>query len=111
MPANFGRELEGPNSTHVDRSSQKSLKPSCCEALVPPVRDLINPFWAIDVFFPALAEMESMLLSVAKERKSQRKKSVFVDTLLQSSLTERQVRSPTDTWEISLTLKGENRSK
>lgn len=35
--------------------------------------------------------MESMLLAVAKERKAQRKQAVFVDTLLQSSLTERQV--------------------
>uniref|UniRef100_A0AAQ5ZV19 Cytochrome P450, family 20, subfamily A, polypeptide 1 n=1 Tax=Amphiprion ocellaris TaxID=80972 RepID=A0AAQ5ZV19_AMPOC len=39
----------------------------------------------------ALSEMESVLLSVAKERKSQRKQSVFVDALLQSSLTERQI--------------------
>lgn len=35
--------------------------------------------------------MESSLLSVAKERKAQRKQAVFVDALLQSSLTERQV--------------------
>lgn len=35
--------------------------------------------------------MESVLLSVAKGRKAQRKQTVFVDTLLQSSLTERQV--------------------
>lgn len=39
----------------------------------------------------ALSEMESVLLSVAKERKSQRKQSVFVDALLQSSLSERQI--------------------
>lgn len=39
----------------------------------------------------ALSEMESVLLSVAKERKSQRKQSVFMDALLQSSLTERQI--------------------
>uniref|UniRef100_A0A1A8P8C4 Abl-interactor 2b n=1 Tax=Nothobranchius pienaari TaxID=704102 RepID=A0A1A8P8C4_9TELE len=39
----------------------------------------------------ALSEMESMLLSVAKERKAQRKQSVFVDALLQSSLAERQI--------------------
>uniref|UniRef100_A0A1A7X341 Abl-interactor 2b n=1 Tax=Iconisemion striatum TaxID=60296 RepID=A0A1A7X341_9TELE len=39
----------------------------------------------------ALSEMESMLLSVAKERKAQRKQTVFVDALLQSSLTERQI--------------------
>ncbi|XP_047432852.1 cytochrome P450 20A1 [Mugil cephalus] len=39
----------------------------------------------------ALSEMESVLLSVAKERKAQRKQTVFVDTLLQSSLTERQI--------------------
>lgn len=38
--------------------------------------------------------MESMLLSVVKERKSQRKQTVFVDALLQSSLTERQVKTP-----------------
>lgn len=38
--------------------------------------------------------MESTLLSVVKDRKSQRKKSVFVDTLLQSTLTERQVKAP-----------------
>lgn len=39
----------------------------------------------------ALSEMESVLLSVAKERKAQRRQTVFVDTLLQSSLTERQI--------------------
>ncbi|XP_010738349.2 cytochrome P450 20A1 [Larimichthys crocea] len=39
----------------------------------------------------ALSEMESVLLSVAKARKAQRKQTVFVDTLLQSSLTERQI--------------------
>nr|XP_046238615.1 cytochrome P450 20A1 [Scatophagus argus] len=39
----------------------------------------------------ALSEMESVLLSVAKERKAQRKQKVFVDTLLQSNLTERQI--------------------
>ncbi|XP_054479921.1 cytochrome P450 20A1 [Anoplopoma fimbria] len=39
----------------------------------------------------ALSEMESMLLSVAKERKAQRKQTAFVDSLLQSSLTERQI--------------------
>lgn len=39
----------------------------------------------------ALSEMESMLLSAAKERKAQRKQAVFVDSLLQSSLTERQI--------------------
>ncbi|XP_068575538.1 cytochrome P450 20A1 isoform X1 [Cebidichthys violaceus] len=39
----------------------------------------------------ALSEMESMLLSVAKERKAQRKQAAFVDALLQSSLTERQI--------------------
>ncbi|XP_035500915.1 cytochrome P450 20A1 isoform X2 [Scophthalmus maximus] len=39
----------------------------------------------------ALSEMESVLLSVAKERKAHKKQTVFVDTLLQSSLTERQI--------------------
>ncbi|XP_034720799.1 cytochrome P450 20A1 [Etheostoma cragini] len=39
----------------------------------------------------ALSEMESVLLSVAKERKAQRTQTAFVDTLLQSSLTERQI--------------------
>ncbi|KAM7375458.1 hypothetical protein PAMA_014526 [Pampus argenteus] len=39
----------------------------------------------------ALSEMESVLLSVAKERKAQRKQTMFVDALLQSSLTERQI--------------------
>ncbi|GAA6224210.1 cytochrome P450 20A1 isoform X1 [Lates japonicus] len=39
----------------------------------------------------ALSEMESVLLTVAKERKAQRKQTVFVDSLLQSSLTERQI--------------------
>nr|XP_040029010.1 cytochrome P450 20A1 isoform X3 [Gasterosteus aculeatus aculeatus] len=38
-----------------------------------------------------LSEMESMLLSVVKERKAQKKQTAFVDALLQSSLTERQV--------------------
>lgn len=39
----------------------------------------------------ALSEMESVLLSVSKDRKAQRKQTVFVDALLQSSLSERQV--------------------
>ncbi|KAM4601566.1 cytochrome P450 20A1 [Polymixia lowei] len=39
----------------------------------------------------ALSEMESTLLSVARERKTQDNQTVFVDTLLQSNLTERQV--------------------
>lgn len=39
----------------------------------------------------ALSEMESVLLSVAKKRKAQRRQTVFVDALLQSSLTERQI--------------------
>lgn len=39
----------------------------------------------------ALSEMESVLLSVARERKAQGKQTVFVDTLLQSSLTQRQI--------------------
>lgn len=50
---------------------------------------------ALILFFPprwsALSEMESMLLSVAKDRKAQRKQTVFVDALLQSNFTERQV--------------------
>uniref|UniRef100_H3DIH1 Cytochrome P450, family 20, subfamily A, polypeptide 1 n=1 Tax=Tetraodon nigroviridis TaxID=99883 RepID=H3DIH1_TETNG len=40
---------------------------------------------------PALSEMEATLLSVVKDRKSQRKTSVLVDTLLQSTLTDRQI--------------------
>ncbi|XP_077371402.1 cytochrome P450 20A1 [Festucalex cinctus] len=36
-------------------------------------------------------EMESVLLSVAKERKASQKQMVFVDMLLKSSLTERQI--------------------
>uniref|UniRef100_A0A3Q3XNR6 Uncharacterized protein n=1 Tax=Mola mola TaxID=94237 RepID=A0A3Q3XNR6_MOLML len=39
----------------------------------------------------ALSQMESMLLSAAKERKAQRKQVAFVDALIQSSLTERQI--------------------
>ncbi|KAK5847990.1 hypothetical protein PBY51_017075 [Eleginops maclovinus] len=39
----------------------------------------------------ALSEMQSVLLSVAKERKAQGKQAAFVDALLQSSLTERQI--------------------
>ncbi|KAG7503356.1 cytochrome P450 20A1 [Solea senegalensis] len=39
----------------------------------------------------ALSEMEAVLLSLVKERKAQRKQTVFVDGLLQSSLTERQI--------------------
>ncbi|KAM9766364.1 cytochrome P450 20A1 isoform 1-T2 [Menidia menidia] len=39
----------------------------------------------------ALSEMESMLLSVAKERKAQSRQTAFVDALLQSSLLERQI--------------------
>uniref|UniRef100_A0A3Q4HDS2 Cytochrome P450, family 20, subfamily A, polypeptide 1 n=1 Tax=Neolamprologus brichardi TaxID=32507 RepID=A0A3Q4HDS2_NEOBR len=37
----------------------------------------------------ALSEMESMLLSVAKDRKAQRKQAVFVDALLQSNFTDK----------------------
>ncbi|KAL1021855.1 hypothetical protein UPYG_G00018910 [Umbra pygmaea] len=39
----------------------------------------------------ALAEMETVLMSVAKQRKGQRGCTAFVDTLLQSNLLERQV--------------------
>uniref|UniRef100_A0A674EB59 Cytochrome P450, family 20, subfamily A, polypeptide 1 n=1 Tax=Salmo trutta TaxID=8032 RepID=A0A674EB59_SALTR len=39
----------------------------------------------------ALAEMETVLMSVAKDRKGQRSQTAFVDALLQSNLTERQV--------------------
>ncbi|XP_019746376.1 cytochrome P450 20A1 [Hippocampus comes] len=39
----------------------------------------------------ALSEMESVLLSVAKERKANPKQLVFVDMLLKSSLKERQI--------------------
>ncbi|KAM9328337.1 LOW QUALITY PROTEIN: cytochrome P450 20A1 [Pholidichthys leucotaenia] len=39
----------------------------------------------------ALSEMESVLLSVVKERKGQRKQELFMDALLQSNLTERQI--------------------
>lgn len=39
----------------------------------------------------ALSEMESLLLSVSRERKADGKQTVFVDALLQSSLTERQI--------------------
>lgn len=39
----------------------------------------------------ALSEMESVLLSVVRQRRAQRKQTVFVDTLLQSSLSERQI--------------------
>ncbi|KAI3366146.1 hypothetical protein L3Q82_009968, partial [Scortum barcoo] len=39
----------------------------------------------------ALSEMESVLLSVVRHRRAQRKQTVFVDTLLQSSLSERQI--------------------
>lgn len=39
----------------------------------------------------ALSEMESVLLSVSRERRAQRQQTVFVDALLQSSLTERQI--------------------
>lgn len=50
---------------------------------------------ALILFFPprwsALSEMESLLLSVSKDRKTQRKQAVFVDALLQSNFTERQV--------------------
>ena len=41
--------------------------------------------------FTALAEMETVLMSVAKDRKGQRSQTAFVDALLQSNLTDRQV--------------------
>lgn len=93
MLVDFGRKLGDLSSTHRDRSTQKSLGRSWREATAAPVSHLTHPFWA-SVLFSALSEMESMLLSVVKDRKSQRKKCVFVDTLLQSTLTERQVRAP-----------------
>lgn len=40
----------------------------------------------------ALSEMESVLLSVAKERRGKRKQAGFVDAMLQSNLSERQVK-------------------
>lgn len=42
-------------------------------------------------YVKALSEMESMLVSVEKERKAQRRQTAFVDSLLQSNLTERQI--------------------
>ncbi|KAG7262302.1 hypothetical protein CRUP_002231 [Coryphaenoides rupestris] len=39
----------------------------------------------------ALSNMESLLQSVVRERRSQAERDVFVDTLLQSNLTERQI--------------------
>lgn len=39
----------------------------------------------------ALAEMQTVLLSVAKERKTQKNNTVFVDTLVQSDLKEREI--------------------
>nr|XP_057908445.1 cytochrome P450 20A1 [Doryrhamphus excisus] len=42
-------------------------------------------------YMTALSEMESVLLSVAKERKTNQSQLVFVDTLLRSGLTERQI--------------------
>uniref|UniRef100_A0A672HV44 Cytochrome P450 20A1 n=1 Tax=Salarias fasciatus TaxID=181472 RepID=A0A672HV44_SALFA len=42
----------------------------------------------------ALSQMESLLLSVFRERKADRKQTVFLDALLQSSLSERQVKPP-----------------
>uniref|UniRef100_A0A4W5RXJ9 Cytochrome P450, family 20, subfamily A, polypeptide 1 n=1 Tax=Hucho hucho TaxID=62062 RepID=A0A4W5RXJ9_9TELE len=44
-----------------------------------------------DHYESALAEMETVLMSVAKDRKGQRSQTAFVDALLQSNLTERQV--------------------
>uniref|UniRef100_A0A3P9JGZ1 Cytochrome P450 20A1 n=1 Tax=Oryzias latipes TaxID=8090 RepID=A0A3P9JGZ1_ORYLA len=39
----------------------------------------------------ALSDMEATLLAVAKDRKAQRRQTAFVDALLQSGLTERQI--------------------
>ncbi|XP_028320210.1 cytochrome P450 20A1 [Gouania willdenowi] len=55
---------------YLDSSSEKSKK-GCTEK--------------------AQSEMESVLLSVVRERKAEKKPTAFVDFLLQSSLTERQV--------------------
>lgn len=44
-----------------------------------------------DQYDTALSDMEALLLSVVQERRSQPEHGVFVDTLLQSSLTERQI--------------------
>lgn len=44
-----------------------------------------------DHYEMARSEMEAMLLSVSRERKADRKQMVFLDILLQSSLTERQI--------------------
>uniref|UniRef100_A0A8C7JXJ9 Cytochrome P450 family 20 subfamily A member 1 n=1 Tax=Oncorhynchus kisutch TaxID=8019 RepID=A0A8C7JXJ9_ONCKI len=51
----------------------------------------------------ALAEMETVLMSVAKDRKGQRSQTAFVDALLQSNLTDRQViKSFSQTVDVSL---------
>uniref|UniRef100_A0A3P9M911 Cytochrome P450, family 20, subfamily A, polypeptide 1 n=1 Tax=Oryzias latipes TaxID=8090 RepID=A0A3P9M911_ORYLA len=42
----------------------------------------------------ALSDMEATLLASAKDRKAQRRQTAFVDALLQSGLTERQVEFP-----------------
>lgn len=40
----------------------------------------------------ALSEMEGLLVSVVRDRRAQKKNTAFVDTLLQSSLTETQIK-------------------
>ena len=52
--------------------------------------------------FTARAEMESVLLSVARERKAQSSQDVFIDSLLQSSLTDTQVPGKIKPSEISV---------
>lgn len=79
--------------TLLFRTRMDNMKSPHEKAILLPVSDPINPYWAF-TFFAALSEMESTLLSVVKDRKSQRNISVFVDSLIQSTLTDRQVKAP-----------------
>lgn len=77
-----------PDSSHGDTSTQTGLDPSCLsDEGGSACRSSVLGF----LVWTALSEMEATLLSVVKDRKSQRKTSVLVDTLLQSTLTDRQV--------------------
>lgn len=51
--------------------------------------------------------MESVVLSVARQRRGGRSQEVFLDTLLQANLTERQVTFNPDTLSLMSVLQGD----
>lgn len=110
MPVDFGRKLEDLKSSHGDKSTQKSLEPSCCEAMVPPVSNLIHRFCAFTFFLSSVRD--GVHAAVSGEGQEIPEEEFCVCGHSASVHPDRTTgESPRDTWEVSLTLKHEIRWK